>query len=78
MEECYLNVEECVQAWIDDLLEAYGLEDTYELTAAQLEAEIKDEEDVLKNERIWNIGNNVEVHEAYLAHLHLLLENAVE
>lgn len=74
MEECYLDVEEMIPVWIDQLLFAHGVEDEEELTPAQIEAEIADEEANLQNERMWCVGNNVEVHEAYLAYLKDLLQ----
>lgn len=78
MEECYLDAEEMISVWIDQLLCACGVDDEEELTPAQIESEIADEEANLQNERMWNIGNNVEVHERYLAYLHELLSNKQE
>lgn len=74
MEECYLDAEEMIPVWIEQLLFAHDVDDEDELTPAQIETEIAEEEANLRNERMWNIGNNVEVHEAYLAYLKDLLQ----
>lgn len=74
MEECYLDAEEMIPIWIEQLLFAHGVDDEDELTPAQIETEIAEEEANLRNEHMWNIGNNAEVHEAYLAYLKDLLQ----
>lgn len=74
MEEYYLDAEEMIPIWIEQLLFAHDVDDEDELTPAQIETEIAEEEANLRNERMWNIGNNVEVHEAYLAYLKDLLQ----
>lgn len=78
MGEYYLDAEEMIPIWIEQLLFAHGVDDEDELTPAQIETEIAEEEANLRNERMWNIGNNVEVHEAYLAYLQELLSNKQE
>ena len=78
MEECYLDAEGMIPIWIEQLLFAHGVDDEDELTPAQIETEIAEEKANLQNEHMWNIGNNVEVHEAYLAYLQELLSNKQE
>ena len=78
MEENYLPVDETIEIWVDDMLEFYGVDSEEDLTIEQLKSEISDEEDTLKDERMWNIGNNVEVHETYLAYLQELLSKKQE
>ena len=44
MEECYLDAEEMIPVWIEQLLFAHGVDDEDELTPAQIETEIAEEE----------------------------------
>lgn len=74
MEECYLDAEEMIPIWIEQLLFAHDVDDEDELTPAQIEIEIAEQEANLRNEQMWNIGNNAEVHEAYLVYLKDLLQ----
>lgn len=77
MEECYLDAEEMIPIWIEQLLFAHGVAEEDELTPAQIEIEIAEEEANMQNERMWGIGNNVEVHDAYLAYLKDLLRRVL-
>lgn len=72
-EEMMLDAEEMIAVWMEMLLEKHDLSDEEELTAEQIKEEIKEEMANLDNERMWDIGNNVEVHEAYLEYLEELL-----
>lgn len=77
MGKYHMDIDECVEDWVDELLEFYGLEDLFDLTTAELEPEIRETEDMLQLERKRN-GDAVELYEAYLSRLRVLLDNAVE
>ena len=69
MDECYLDAEEMIPIWIKQLLYYHGVDSEEDLTPEQIQTEIAEEEANLQNEHMWNIGNNAEVHEVYLAYL---------
>lgn len=66
--------ENYIDNWIEMLLEKYGLTDEEELAVEQIEEEIKEENQIIENERIWCNEDNVAIHEAYIEYLNELLE----
>lgn len=67
--------DEMVREWMERLLEKHGIYNEDHLTKEQILEEIKEEKCAIENERIWNLEDNIEIHEKYLVYLKGLLED---